>query len=130
MLNMVGRADPSGDAALRFRREYERINVDMYANGLPPFPGVEIVDRVDIFSMTRTVGKSPWRVLRPFLLSKHAKAELLLEAIRHETAHAAALLLDDDEDHGPAWRHHARLCGAQPIPTLDEDHALRRDWPT
>ncbi|MES2154567.1 MAG: SprT-like domain-containing protein [bacterium] len=122
--------NPTAGAAVdAFRHEYDRINDAVYGNTLPPFPGVDVVDRTDIFSMTRTVGLGPWRELRPFLLSRHVKGDLLLEAIRHEVAHAAALLFDDDEDHGPAWRRHAELCGAHQIATLDDGHPLRRDWP-
>ncbi len=117
------------DAAARFRQEYERLNHDVYRGTLPAFPGVEVVDRKDIFSMTRTHGAGPWRVLRPFLLSAHVQGDLLLEAARHEVAHAAALLFDEDEDHGPAWQEHARRCGARQIATLDDGDPLRKDWP-
>ena len=55
--------------------------------------------------------------------------QLLLETVRHEIAHAAALLFDDDEDHRPTWRRHAMLCGAREIPTLDEGDPLRERWP-
>jgi hypothetical protein len=112
-----------------FHREYDRINASAYAGALPPFPGVHLVDRTDIFSMTQTLGKGSWRRLEPFLLSRHAQGALLLEAIRHEVAHAAALLFDGDEGHGPAWRRHASLCGASGEATLDEGHPLRTGWP-
>ncbi len=113
-----------------FEREYERLNRKVYAGALPPFPGVELTDRTDIFSMTRTQGSGRWRRLEPFLLSRHVNGKLLREAVLHEVAHAAALLFDEDEDHGPAWRHHARLVGASGEVTLDEGHPLRRAWPT
>lgn len=113
-----------------FQHEYDRLNRVAYDGALPPFPGVELTDRTDIFSMTRTRGYGAWRRLEPFLLSRHVKGELLLEAIRHEVAHAAALLFHDDEDHGPAWQHHARLVGATGAVTLDEGHPLRAAWPS
>ena len=112
-----------------FRREYDRINAEVYSGALPPFPGVELVDRRDLFAATNTWGAGRWRELRPFLLSRHVRGDLLGETIRHEVAHAAALLFDEDEDHGPAWRRHARLCGARDIPTLDEGDPLRDTWP-
>ena len=118
------------DPVQLFQAEYDRINATVYAGALPPFPGVEIVDRLDVFSMTQSSGYGAWRRLQPFLLSRHVRGDLLIEAIRHEVAHAAALMFDDDEDHGPAWRRHARLCQAHELPTLDEGHPLRRDWPT
>jgi hypothetical protein len=117
---------PSAEAT--FRREYERLNRDAYGGALPAFPGVELVDRRDLFAMTRTVGRGTWRVLQPFLLSRHVAGPLLLEAARHEVAHAAALLFDGDEGHGPAWLEHARRCGAREIPTLDEGDPLREGW--
>jgi len=113
-----------------FRSEYDRINRSVYGGSLPAFPGVDVVDRTDIFSMTRTRGEGAWRRLQPFLLSKHVSGPLLLESIRHEVAHAAALLFDEDEDHGPAWQEHARLCGAAGDVTLDPGHPLRAAWPT
>lgn len=112
-----------------FHREYDRINAEVYRGALPPFPGVDLVDRRDLFAATNTLGVGPGRELRPFLLSRHVRGELLLETVRHEVAHAAALLFDEDEDHGPAWQRHARLCGARQIPTLDEGDPLREDWP-
>ena len=117
------------DAVLLFRHEYERLNDAVYKGALPPFPGIELVARLDIFSMTQTTGFGAWRRLQPFLVSRHVKGPLLLEAARHEVAHAAALLFDEDEGHGPAWQRHARLCGARDIATLDEGDPLRRDWP-
>ncbi|HEX9816977.1 MAG TPA: hypothetical protein VGB18_08355 [Candidatus Thermoplasmatota archaeon] len=36
-----------------FQEEYDRINQGIVAGSLPPFPGVELVDRTDIFSLTR-----------------------------------------------------------------------------
>lgn len=117
------------DPAAAFQREYERLNREAYHGALPEFPGVELVDRRDLFAMTRTVGRGAWRTLVPFLLSEHVKGALLLEAARHEVAHAAALLFDEDEGHGPAWRKHARRCGARQIPTLDEGDPLREGWP-
>jgi len=118
---------PSGPAAL-FRAEYDRINERAYDGRLPPFPGVELVDRDDVFSMTRTLGFGPWRRLQPFLLSVHVKGPLLLEAIRHEVAHAAALLFHDDESHGPLWQRLARMAGASGEATLDPGHPLRATW--
>ena len=117
------------DPSVVFRDEYTRINAEVYGNSLPPFPGVELVDRRDLFAATNTWGRGEWRVLQPFLLSKHVRGDLLLETVRHEVAHAAALLFDEDEDHGPAWRRHAKLCGAREIPTLDEGDPLREGWP-
>lgn len=117
------------DPSLVFRREYDRINAKVYEGALPPFPGVELVDRWDLFAATNTWGRGPTRVLQPFLLSKHVEGDLLLETVRHEIAHAAALLFDEDEDHGPAWRDHAKRCGARQIPTLDEGDPMRGDWP-
>lgn len=117
------------EAEATFRREYERINRDVYAGALPPFPGVELTDQLDLFAATRTRGGGPWRELRPFLLSRHVSSELLIETARHEIAHAAALLFDEDEDHGPAWREHARRCGAREVATLDPGDPLRKDWP-
>ncbi len=117
------------DAVPAFQAEYDRINREVYAGALPPFPGVDLVDRHDLFAATNTIGAGPWRELRPFLLSRHVRGDLLIETIRHEVAHAAALLFDEDEDHGPAWRRHARLCGAREIPTLDEGDPLRNEWP-
>ncbi|MHB8603753.1 MAG: SprT-like domain-containing protein [Thermoplasmatota archaeon] len=116
------------DGECVFRREYDRINRDVYEGALPPFPGVEIVNRRDVFSMTRTFGAGRWRVLRSFLLSSHVKGELILECARHEIAHAAALLFDEDEGHGPAWQEHAQRCGARVIETLGEGDPMRRDW--
>lgn len=113
----------------QFKAEYDRLNAVVYDGALPPFPGVELVDRTDIFSMTQTLGWGPGRELQPFLLSRHVGGELLMEAIRHEVAHAAALLFHDDEDHGPAWQFHAKLVGATGEVTLDEGHPLRGDWP-
>ncbi|MFO1534347.1 MAG: SprT-like domain-containing protein [Thermoplasmatota archaeon] len=112
-----------------FRQEYDRINRSVYGDSLPPFPGVELVDRTDIFSMTRTHGRGAWRCLQPFLLSTHVTGDLLMESIRHEVAHAAALLFDQDEEHGPAWQRHARRCGASGEATLDPGHPLRAAWP-
>lgn len=111
-----------------FQREYDRINADVYAGALPPFPGVTLVDRRDLFAATNTRGRGAWRRLEPFLLSLHVTGELLAETVRHEIAHAAALLFDEDEGHGPAWQRHAALCGAREMPTLDEGHPLRREW--
>lgn len=122
-------APAQGDPATVFQTEYERINADVYDGTLPPFPGVEMVDRQDLFAATNTWGRGPWRRLEPFLLSSHVKGNLLVETVRHEIAHAAALLFDEDEDHGPAWRRHAKLCGAREIPTLDEGDPLREGWP-
>jgi len=122
------RGEGPAEMATLFAAEYARIARDVYGGALPPFPGVEIVDRRDVFSETTTRGRGRWRALEPFVLSKHARGELLLEAIRHEIAHAAALLFDEDEGHGPAWREHARRCGARDLPTLDEGDALRREW--
>jgi hypothetical protein len=119
---------PGLGAAGLFLHEYERINRRAYGGRLPPFPGVELVDRDDVFSMTRTLGFGRWRRLQPFLLSVHVKGPLLLEAIRHEVAHAAALLFHEDEGHGPAWRMHARLAGASGEATLDPGHPLRATW--
>jgi len=119
----------SADAGELFRQEYERINRTAYSGILPPFPGVELVERTDIFAMTRARGDGPWRHLRPFLLSTHVTGKLLIESIRHEIAHAAAILLDDDQGHGPAWERHARLAGASSLATLDPGHPLRADWP-
>jgi hypothetical protein len=115
-------------AALLFQQEYERINRDVYAGALPPWPGVEIVDRRDLFAATNTRGAGEWRRLEPFILSIHVKDELLVESMRHEIAHAAALLFDEDEGHGPAWREHARRCGARDVATLDEGDPLRASW--
>lgn len=112
-----------------FHQEYDRINREVYEGALPPFPGLEIVDRRDLFAATNTLGHGAWRRLQPFLLSQHVQGDLLLETVRHEIAHAAALLFDDDEDHGPAWRRHAKLCGAGEMPTLDEGDPLRDGWP-
>lgn len=117
------------DQAKVFRDEYDRINREVYQGRLPAFPGVESVDRRDLFAATNTTGSGAWRTLDPFLLSRHVAGNLLLETVRHEVAHAAALLFDDDEDHGPAWRRHAKLCGAREIPTLDEGDPLRQGWP-
>ena len=111
-----------------FQREYERINRDAYAGTLPPFPGVVLVDRRDLFAATNTRGAGARRRLEPFLLSIHVTGALLLETIRHETAHAAALLFDEDEGHGPAWQGHARRCGATGAVTLDEGDPLRAGW--
>lgn len=116
-------------SARLFAEEYERLNRTVYDNQLPPFPGVEMVGRTDIFSMTQSYGTGPWARLRPFLLSIHVTGALLREAILHEVAHAAALLLDGDDGHGPAWQRHARLTGASGEPTLDPGHPLRADWP-
>lgn len=112
-----------------FQSEYDRLNREVYSNALPPFPGVTLLDRKDIFSMTNTRGSGPSRRLEPFWLSSHVKGELLIEAARHETAHAAALLFDEDEGHGPAWQAHAARCGASVVESLDPGHPLRRDWP-
>lgn len=117
-------------AVLLFEQEYSRINRSVYEGRLPPFPGVEVVARTDIFSMTQTRGVGATRILRPFLLSKHVSGPLLLEAIRHEVAHVAAIFLDDDEGHGPAWKRHATLAGASGVETLDRGHPLRVDWPS
>ena len=108
------------DPSRYFRSEYDRINRTVYGGALPPFPGVELVDRTDIFSMTCTLGAGPWRRLQPFQLSRHVTGDLLAEAVRHL----------DDEDHGPAWQHHARLVGASGAVTLDEGHPLRSAWPS
>ena len=116
------------DPSRYFRSEYDRINRTVYGGALPPFPGVELVDRDDVFSMTRTLGFGPWRRLQPFLLSVHVNGPLLLEAIRHEVAHAAALLFHDDDTHGPAWQALARLAGATGEATLDAGHPLRATW--
>jgi|GEM_PF-3311850 len=126
-----GAADiPLHPSARLLQDEYDRINRVVYAGALPPFPGVELVDRTDVFSMTQSRGSGPWRRLRPFLLSTHLAGPLLAEAIRHEIAHAAALLLDGDEGHGPAWRRHARLVGSSGDVTLDPGHPLRSSWPS
>jgi SprT-like family protein len=112
-----------------FQSEYDRLNRTVYDGALPPFPGVELVDRTDVFSMTRTLGRGRWRRLQSFLLSVHVTGDVLRESVRHEVAHAAALLFHDDEDHGPAWQHHARLVGASGAVTLDDGHPLRAAWP-
>jgi hypothetical protein len=112
-----------------FQAEYERLNRVVYAGALPPFPGVVLVDTLDVFSMTRTRGAGAWRRLEPFLLSKHVAGDLLLEAIRHEVAHVAAMFLDEDEGHGAAWLSHARRVGASGEATLDAGHPLREAWP-
>ncbi|HUR68713.1 MAG TPA: hypothetical protein VM370_05655, partial [Candidatus Thermoplasmatota archaeon] len=83
-------AEPASVAV--FRAEYERINAAVYQGALPPFPGVDLQDRRDMFAATNTRGSGRWRRLEPFLLSTHVKGELLLETVRHEIAHAAALL--------------------------------------
>jgi len=126
-LHPVTRRMPSSpmDQESLFRAEYDRLNRVVYDGALPPFPGVELTPRTDVFSMTRTWNVGAWRRLQPFLLSVHVRGGLLLEAIRHEVAHAAALLFDDDEGHGPAWQRHARLCGAAGDVTLDPGHPLR-----
>ncbi len=121
-------ASPDPGAADLFQREYDRINADVYGGRLPPFPGVDLVDRDDVFSMTRTWGFGAWRRLQPFLLSVHVRGPLLLESIRHEVAHAAALLFHDDESHGPVWQRHALLAGASATATLDPGHPLRATW--
>ena len=118
---------PRGAAQL-FRAEYDRINAEAYGGRLPPFPGVDLVDRDDVFSLTRTVGFGRWRRLQPFVLSLHVSGALLLEAIRHEVAHAAALLFHDDESHGPTWQRLAQLAGASGEATLDPGHPLRATW--
>jgi hypothetical protein len=120
----------SPSSADLFRQEYERINRAVYSGSLPPFPGVDLVDRTDIFSMTNARGFGASRLLRPFWLSKHLKGPLLLESIRHEIAHAAAILFDGDEGHGPAWQRHALLTGATAAATLDAGHPLRVGWPS
>jgi hypothetical protein len=117
-------------AARLFQQEYERINAAHYRNALPPFPGVELVDRTDIFSLTRSFGSGAQGCLRPFILSTHVSGALLLEAIRHEVAHAAAILLDAHEGHGPQWKRHALLVGALGDATLDAGHHLRSSWPS
>lgn len=111
-----------------FRQEYERLNAEVYQGALPPFPGVHLDDRRDMFAATNTRGRGAWRRLAPFLLSTHVEGPLLLETIRHEIAHAAALLFDEDEGHGPAWREHARRCGARDDATLDSGDPLRATW--
>lgn len=111
-----------------FEREYERANRDVYAGALPPFPGVVLTDRTDIFSATNTRGVGARRRLEPFLLSTRVRGALLLECARHEIAHAAALLFDEDEGHGPAWERHAKLVGARTDVTLDKGHPLRSEW--
>lgn len=74
--------------------------------------------------MTRA-GSTHWRrvltprgirvELGPFRLSRHfTDPEARLETMRHEIAHAAALLLDGERGHGPVWQRHAVLCGAHP----------------
>jgi len=120
--------EPHPSARL-FKAEYERINADVYDGALPTFPGVEMVDRTDIFSLTRTRGVGRWRTLQPFLLSTHLSGDLLVQSIRHEIAHAAALLFDEEDGHGEAWLRHAFLCGATGEVTLDPGHPLRREWP-
>jgi hypothetical protein len=131
---LVGPSVPNqaaADDSLRlFREEYERINAALYENRLPPFPGVELVDRTDIFSLTRTFGEGALRRLAPFVLSKHVRGPLLLEAIRHEIAHAAAIFFDQHEGHGPEWQLHARRAGARGDATLDPGHPLRSSWPS
>ena len=119
---------PHAAAVAVFRGEYERINRDEYSGALPPFPGVTLTDRTDLFSATNTTGRGAWRRLQPFLLSIHLRGDLLIEAARHEIAHAAALLFDEDEGHGPAWQAHARRCGARGDVTLDSGHELRATW--
>ncbi|MHB8586920.1 MAG: SprT-like domain-containing protein [Thermoplasmatota archaeon] len=114
-------------SAVLFEREYERIRGEVYEGALPPFPGVELVDRHDLYGATNTRGRGRFRSLEAFLLSTHVRGPLLLETIRHETAHAAALLFQGDEGHGPAWQDHARLCGATGLTTLDFDHPLRQE---
>ena len=121
-------AAPAMSPARLFRAEYDRINREVYGEALPRFPGVEVLDRTDIFSMARSRGEGPWRRLQPFWLSRHVQGPLLLESIRHEVAHAAALMLDGDEGHGPAWQRHAVLCGASGEVTLDPGHPLRESW--
>ena len=116
------------DTQARFRAEYDRINREVYAGALPEFPGVVITDRRDLFAATNTRGTGRWRRLEPFMLSTHVTGDLLLETMRHEIAHAAALLFDEDEGHGPAWREHARRCGARVDPTLDAGDPLRAEW--
>jgi hypothetical protein len=111
-----------------FRREYERINRTVYGGNLPPFPGAVEIDRSDLYAATNTSGAGRWRRLDPFLVSKHLAGPILLESIRHEIAHAAALLYDEDEGHGPAWKAHALRCGAEPVATLDWDHPLRQEF--
>jgi len=78
------------DAAALFEAEFDRIARDVYAGALPPFPGVFIVDRRDLFAATNTRGVGAWRRLEPFLLSAHVRGDLLLETIRHEIAHDGA----------------------------------------
>ncbi|MHB8632355.1 MAG: SprT-like domain-containing protein [Thermoplasmatota archaeon] len=125
---MDSKKDPA-DAVRLFEAEYEAVNERAYGGFLPPFPGVELVDRRDLFAATNTRGAGRWRQLEPFFVYRHARGELLVEAIRHEIAHAAALLFDDDEGHGSAWKRHAKLCGAREIATLDEGDPLRSGWP-
>lgn len=98
-----------------FEAEYERLRGEVYGGALPPFPGLDVVDREDILAETnaRWPGGAP--VLLPFTLSAHVlDAALLIEVARHETAHAAAILFDREEGHGPAWQAHAVRCGAKP----------------
>lgn len=128
-MSMPSRTPGPASATDLFQQEYERLNVNLYENRLPPFPGVELVDRTDIFSLTRTYGEGTYRRLGPFVLSKHVTGALLLEAIRHEVAHTAAIFLDQDLGHGPAWQEHAKRAGAAGHVTLDEGHELRDAWP-
>jgi hypothetical protein len=116
------------DSVALFRAEYDRVNRELYAGALPPFPGVLVTDRRDLFSLTTTLGRGPSRRLMPFELSRHVRGPLLREAILHAIAHAAALLLDEDEGHGPAWRAHAARIGARATATLDRGDHLRAEW--
>lgn len=98
-----------------FEAEYERLRREVYDGTLPPFPGVDVVDREDILAETNALWPGGRPRLMPFTLSAHVTdPALLLEVARHETAHAAAILFDHDEGHGAAWQAHAVRCGAKP----------------
>lgn len=116
------RASVGVDVVGDFRRTYERLNARAYGGALPAWPGARLEDTFRVITAVNAWRgpRDEVRHLGPFTVSAHvADAALLREAFRHETAHVAAMVLEQHWEHGPPWQAHARTCGARMGPTYD-----------
>ncbi|MCA1812608.1 MAG: hypothetical protein LC624_01500 [Halobacteriales archaeon] len=114
------------DAPRAFQETYERLDREVYARRLPPWPGARVVDTFDVLTAVNAVRYARGFTLQPFTVSAHVRDPALLQdAFRHETAHVGAMLFDGHWEHGLPWQRHAARCGANPTPTHDGSWATR-----
>ena len=117
MMMMATRGDAK--ALADFKKEYERLDREVYDGALHPWPGVQWVEQAFVWASTH-FERAPKR-LHPFRVSRvfarTAVDEVWWNTIRHEIAHAAAFWLDgtDEGSHGYNWQYHAVKCGAIPL---------------